>query len=466
MGDKIQIRKSTGTSDKTIAMQRKFDLEGALRDQVLAAARQASLSDEASHYQQAVLRLKLVDRPYYHAYDDEVGDVLLRRMSNAPSHIDHIALAAKEFNRVLLRLKKAELEAEDHNPDLSLLKEFDLNPPSADEADILIKAAVSELHKSFGTPEAIPTVSSTLVGTYQRTLEQRVKRKDMKSKTAKARMNNIKQFVDMIGDLPLDEVEATHAYAFADQLGKEFANSTVKTRVSDVSTLFEDAVRSGRMKHNPFTNLKLRSYGKRGQHYTPLSDELLTHLFAIPKLRLDIKRIWAILVCTGMRLDEVATLQLHQIKEKDGIFNFDLTNAAVKNANSQRRVPICRTLEPLIRQIINERARRENLFDFRVNSDGKTRASSLCVYWMAKANLNKESGDTTARYTTHSLRGSFKDKMRDAEVAQEVHNAILGHDQHTVGAAYGRGPSLNIMKSAVDKANHPYLDWIAPEGRR
>jgi hypothetical protein len=80
---------------------------------------------------------------------------------------------------------------------------------------------------------------------------------------------------------------------------------------------------------------------------------------------------------------------------------------------------------------------------------------------MAKANLNKKSGDPAARYTTHSLRGSFKDKMRDAEVPQEVHNAILGHDQHTVGAAYGRGPSLGSMKAAVDEASHPYLDWIA-----
>ena len=53
--------------------------------------------------------------------------------------------------------------------------------------------------------------------------------------------------------------------------------------------------------------------------------------------------------------------------------------------------------------------------------------------------------------------------MRDAEVAQEVHNAILGHDQHTVGAAYGRGPSLAIMKSATDKASHPYLAWISSE---
>lgn len=47
MGGKTQIRKSAGTSDRDIAMQRRFELEGDLRDQVATALRQERLCDES-----------------------------------------------------------------------------------------------------------------------------------------------------------------------------------------------------------------------------------------------------------------------------------------------------------------------------------------------------------------------------------------------------------------------------------
>lgn len=75
MGGKTQ----TGTSDRDIAMQRRFELEGDLRDPVATALRQERFCDDTSQHQQAVRSLKLSDQPYEFTYDEEAGDVLLTR---------------------------------------------------------------------------------------------------------------------------------------------------------------------------------------------------------------------------------------------------------------------------------------------------------------------------------------------------------------------------------------------------
>ena len=64
------------------------------------------------------------------------------------------------------------------------------------------------------------------------------------------------------------------------------------------------------------------------------------------------------------------------------------------------------------------------------------------------------------RFTLHSMRGSLKDKLRDAEVPDGLNDAILGHGQHTVSASYGDGHSIKRMQEALNKISHPYLEWI------
>lgn len=454
-----QVRLSAGTSDKSIAEKRRYELEGQLRGQVLEAMGKRKLNGNASHYQKAVSTLRLTDTPYDHTFDHDIGDVVLKPMSEAPENAHQANTAIRNFEQVILNLQQLELSSFDSAKLVEMYNQFNGPPPAAEEAQKVVVAATNELAALFELPGAAHTIGSFLE-TYEEALKRRVAQKDIKLKTAKARVKNIIQFAEVIGDLRLTDLEAPHAYAFASHLSTSHSNSTVKTRVSDLSTLLEEAVRSGVLKANPFTNLKLRGYGKKGQHYTPLSDDLLWALFSITKLPEDVKEIWAVLICTGMRLDEVALCKVHQIRSQDGIMYFELQNAEVKTRQSQRRIPICKTLEPLISKLTNGKDSASRLFNFPVKSDGKSRASEKCSYWMDKADLKKRSGDPSARYTNHSLRGTFKDKMRDAEVGLEVHNAILGHDQSSISASYGRGPSLRVMKDAIDKAVHPYLDWI------
>lgn len=459
MNGAAQVRASAKTTDRTIAEKRRFELEGQLREKVLQAVRRHRLAERESQYQRAIEFLHLTDKPYDHMYDLELDDVVGRPFSEPPKSPHQAEQAIYGMERLVVELQELDRRPTDAAGFLNMYKRFDGPPPSAEEANAVVEAAKRELSATFGLGGNALTLK-TMLSRFEQTIEQRVRHRDIKEKTAKARIKHIDQFIDLIGDLPICEVEAKHAYAFAQHLSEKHGNSTIKTRVSDVSTMLEEAVRTGDLMRNPFVGLKLSGYGVKRQNYAPLTDDLLHHLFSIPKLPDEIRNLWAILVCTGMRLDEVALSCVRQVKEQDGILYFDLQGAEVKTRSSERRVPICGVVEPLVRSLLIGKHPTDRLFDFPIKAGGKSRASEKCGYWMNKADLNKISGDPKARYTTHSLRGTFKDKMRDAEVGLEVHNAILGHDLHTVSAGYGRGPSLRVMKAAVDKASHPYLRWI------
>ena len=458
MGGQKQVKLSAKTSDPEIAKRRRHDLEAELRRQVGAAVQQSALESRDSDYQRAVRALGLEERVYAVEYDPQ-HDVVTREMCLPPRDATEVANAERVMEARLIELKLAELE---HDPSklLVLAEQFRGPIPNRDEAVLFFQNGIAEAKRALGAKDMDrPTILSFLPA-FEEHNARRVAQETMKLKTAKARATNIKQFAGHLGDLALADLTPMHAHSYAQSM-TEHGNPTIKTRISDVSTMLDYAIAKGLIHQNPFSGLKLSGYGTRTQHYSPLPDHLLSRLFSVPNLPNHVRSLWAILVCTGMRLDEAATLRADQLKSADGILYFDLRDAHVKNRSAQRRVPVCRTLEPLVADLVLGKNGRQQLFDFKINADHKTRASSVCLYWMNKANLNIVSGDAGARYTTHSLRGTFKDKMRDAGVALEIHNALLGHDLHTVASSYGRGPGLPRLKDAVDRATHPYLDWIA-----
>ena len=58
----------------------------------------------------------------------------------------------------------------------------------------------------------------------------------------------------------------------------------------------------------------------------------------------------------------------------------------------------------------------------------------------------------------HSLRGNFKDSMRDAGVSKEVNDFITGHASGDVAGTYGSGPSLKVRKEALERVSFSELD--------
>lgn len=53
----------------------------------------------------------------------------------------------------------------------------------------------------------------------------------------------------------------------------------------------------------------------------------------------------------------------------------------------------------------------------------------------------------------HSLHHIYKDMLRDAGIAKDMQDFLLGHAASTVGESYGQPYSLKSKKEAIDRLN-------------
>jgi integrase len=141
-----------------------------------------------------------------------------------------------------------------------------------------------------------------------------------------------------------------------------------------------------------------------------------------------------------LRVDEAALLDWDDVKVDQGVVYFDLTDKIVKNKGSQRRVPVHSSL-----MWITTGKTGQMFPEFTRDADGKAQASAS----KALMPLIRIVTDDKAK-VVHSLRGNFKDMMRDAGVSKEVNDFITGHASGYVAGQYGSGPSLKVRKEAVD----------------
>lgn len=292
-------------------------------------------------------------------------------------------------------------------------------------------------------------------------LENRVQSEGLKQKTMNEWLTFVPQFVETVKDLALRDIQQKHGYDFAKALAAQGkAEKTIKSRISGVSALLQFATEEGLIERNPLHGLRLKGIGQRSYHYRPLNDAQLSSLFGIKGLPKKVRILWAILITTGMRTDEAALLRQDQVR-LDEMPHFDLRVAEVKTDSSRRQVPIPEVILPTIRQLRERPLGKDGrLFDFAVKSSGKSRASEVCGYWLRKVNLYGMAPEGPGRFTNHSMRGSLKDKLIEANVQSNVSNDLFGHDRGKVAGAYGYGTSLRKLKEAVDRIEHPYLKGL------
>jgi integrase len=196
---------------------------------------------------------------------------------------------------------------------------------------------------------------------------------------------------------------------------------------------------------NPFTDMKLKDYGVKAISYRPFSLDELTAIFS-QKMSANDRLCLTTLIATGMRLDEVSLLTFEQIrKHEDGFHYIDLTNSVVKNDGSKRYVP----LHPKVKIELNTSGR---VFDYQIGKDGK--AESDASKHLMKV-IRKVTDDP--QLVVHSLRGTFKDMLREANVAKEINDFITGHGHGDVAGKYGEGPSIRARYDAIQKLKLDFL---------
>jgi integrase len=268
-----------------------------------------------------------------------------------------------------------------------------------------------------------------------------------KHKTTSEAKTALSEFEAFAGDLPLDKITTALGYSYAEHLGKAKSASTVGKKISYVRGMLSFHVRKGDLGSNPLSGMKIpRSVGTARSSRKPFTPDELESLFKQP-MPDHVRSLLSILVTTGMRLDEAALLNWEDIKEEGGVVFFDLTHRdeTMKNIGSARKIPVPSTL--------SIGSGTGQMFpEFKRDRDGKAQgaASKECMKVIRKVTDDPKK-------VTQSLRHTFKDLLRDADISKEINDFITGHGSGDVAAGYGSGPSLHKRREAIEKVEHPWL---------
>lgn len=454
-----QHRKSAGTTDRRIAEAKMHDIEAQMRAEIMSRYEAANLWDHESVYRKAVEILGLEKTFYRGEWVNDMADVVEIPLSHPPQNDGDKRLAFEAIQNVA-----RQAQANCRSPqsidlaDLETIRRNGFKRPTEEEIENLLKGLRKVLLNE--RPKAEQTIED-LLPQFTTHLESRVKNGSLKRKTMKEWLTFVPQFVKTVGNLALSDVQQKHAYDFAKLLESEGkGEKTIKSRVSGVSQLMQFAAVQGLIDRNPLYRLRLKGIGTKSEHQRPLNDEQLSALFNIDGLPIEVRILWAILITTGMRIDEAALLRVDQIRLEE-IPYFDLRAAEVKTARSERQVPIPEVILPTIHMLkANPSGEGGRLLDYTVNANGKSNASQKCSRWRAKVDLYAMASKGRGKFTTHSMRGSIKDKLRNAAVPLDVSNDLCGHDDGSVANSYGYGTPLRILKETVDKIDHPYLKGL------
>ncbi len=93
---------------------------------------------------------------------------------------------------------------------------------------------------------------------------------------------------------------------------------------------------------------------------------------------------------------------------------------------------------------------------YRLDADGKAQnAASKALMRYVKV-VRDDSDDP--RLTVHSLRHTYKDMLREAEVPEEIQNFLMGHTSGGQGSRYGAGPPLRLKAEYVEKLDLSFLE--------
>ena len=281
------------------------------------------------------------------------------------------------------------------------------------------------------------------------------------------RARSCAMFLKVCGDFPLNEYDKVHMLDMArymddDEDGKQWAHKTIKNYVSYVKQAFDYA---GETRNNlgkiilsahPFHNLRLGEFGAPAKPYISFNSDELHSIFNQELPHLD-KLLLAILVTTGMRLDEASLMTWERVIKHEGTLCFALIEqingdnpeqVLVKNTGSKRFIPVPEIIKPLLGNFGVGR-----LFNHRIDKEGKSEAaaSDALMPYIRKVSAHPQKA-------LHSFRHTFIDLAREAGTTDvETRKFITGHSLGDVGGEYGSGPSMEKRLAVLNGIKHPWL---------
>lgn len=158
---------------------------------------------------------------------------------------------------------------------------------------------------------------------------------------------------------------------------------------------------------------------------------------------------------TGARAGEIAFLLKTDVRQEDGIHYLHVQKVdeegnivkSTKNDNSIRMVPIH---PDLIRLGLMDYVTSCGDALFPVVGASKSTLRNFSQRW---GRMREAFNIKDRRKVFHSFRHTFKTACRKAGVTEEIHDALTGHSNKSVGRSYGEYP-LSVLKEAMDRVTY------------
>lgn len=331
------------------------------------------------------------------------------------------------------------------------------------------------------------------------------------AQTANEFETSARDFVEFIGDVPVVEIAASDLYDYRDAVAElpksmpradrklpfterlrkhgdpaasdRISPATLKKRVGAIQALLAFAAAELWVARNEGAGIKIHGYSKAGRKRNSFHDHELKQLFE-SELFLDRKNVrwgssisahtlyWLFLLglTSGARLEEVGQCLLTDVKRAGKIVYLDVDDytaldaeeepaKSVKTDSSRRVVPIHgHVLDLGFIAYVDalERAGHTRLFpDLKPSTFDKLtkEASRLANRYIDRLGLHDP------RLVFHSLRHTFKDLARDANLQDSIIDQICGHAPTSTGGKYGRGARLSKVHADLNRIRFDAIDW-------
>jgi len=265
----------------------------------------------------------------------------------------------------------------------------------------------------------------------------------------------INMLVAVIGNKPVKDVTRADARAYRDHLMSRLNTiASVNKYLRNVRAIFETAITETEIdKVNPFAKMQVHDpVAAREKRNSFNAEQLETIIKAAQQpeaLRDDLRHILFLLVDTGARLWEIVGLEREDVVLSANVPHILIRPNGIRSLKtkaSKRHVPLIGHALEAAREAMKVESRSPALFPAYADDKGNTNASAALNKFLDKRAKVKAKG-----LTVHSLRHTFKDRMRNAGIPEDVRDAIQGHENGKVSADYGDGYSLEYLAEQLEQ---------------
>ncbi|MGB3644594.1 MAG: DUF6538 domain-containing protein [Mesorhizobium sp.] len=290
--------------------------------------------------------------------------------------------------------------------------------------------------------------------------ELRTKSPDQKKRWKEKREYSVRVFVDLCGDLTMQEIGRDHALKVhkhwldrvAPQQGAPTCSpSTGNRNMGNLRTLYRDYFKHLGFadRKNPFDSLSFKDKKKRSRPPFPhewITDKILK-VGALDNLNDQARGILLMVAAIGARPSEIANLRPDMIHLDAEIPYISIEPCddpeeprEIKTESSVRLMPLTGLAFAVMKKHPN---------GFPKYRDRGASLSALVNKYLRNHKLLP-----TPRHTAYSLRHSFEDRMKNARLDEELRRIFMGH---TIDRPkYGEGGAMQMWLEEIKKVDLPF----------